>query len=184
VLHGRRIVLRARSAEDVEILLTELEDDVLGYSRTMGQAWRPHPHGINPPFAPREPKQENAVFTVALQDGGEVLGSCLLWSIDVHNRSAHVGLWLRPAARGQGYGTEVVQVFCHYAFSVLGLHRLQMETLIGNAAMLGAAKACGFTSEGTLRGASWVDGGFADEVVLGLLVEEWADRPGVVAPPS
>ena len=28
--------------------------------------------------------------------------------------------------------------------------------------------------EGTLRRSAWVDGAFADEVVLGLLATEWA----------
>ncbi|WP_328919562.1 GNAT family N-acetyltransferase [Streptomyces griseoaurantiacus] len=54
-----------------------------------------------------------------------------------------------------------------------------METLAHNAPMLAAAQRAGFTVEGTLRNAAWAYGGFADEVVLGLLVEEWtaAGRP-------
>jgi RimJ/RimL family protein N-acetyltransferase len=30
--------------------------------------------------------------------------------------------------------------------------------------------------EGTLRGAGWVNGEFTDEVILGLLADEWASR--------
>jgi RimJ/RimL family protein N-acetyltransferase len=56
---------------------------------------------------------------------------------------------------------------------VRGLQRLQIETLAENAAMLKAAARLGFTVEGTLRRAAWVYGAFVDEVVLGLLAEEW-----------
>jgi RimJ/RimL family protein N-acetyltransferase len=49
---------------------------------------------------------------------------------------------------------------------------LQVETLADNAAMIRAATRSGFVPEGTLRRAAWVNGDFADEVVLGLLATE------------
>jgi RimJ/RimL family protein N-acetyltransferase len=57
------------------------------------------------------------------------------------------------------------------------LHRLQLETLADNQAMLATATHCGFVIEGTARQAAWVDGAFVDEVVLGLLVDEWRALP-------
>jgi RimJ/RimL family protein N-acetyltransferase len=39
--------------------------------------------------------------------------------------------------------------------------------------MIAAATRAGFVLEGTVRKAAWVLGGFADEVILGLLAEEW-----------
>jgi RimJ/RimL family protein N-acetyltransferase len=58
----------------------------------------------------------------------------------------------------------------------LGLHRLQAETLAGNTAMIATATRAGFVQEGSLRSSAWVNGQFADEVVLGLLASEW--NPG------
>jgi RimJ/RimL family protein N-acetyltransferase len=40
--------------------------------------------------------------------------------------------------------------------------------------MLGVAARAGFTAEGTLRRASWANGRFVDEAVLGLLASEWS----------
>ncbi len=57
---------------------------------------------------------------------------------------------------------------------VRGLHRLQVETLASNTAMIRAASRAGFVQEGKLRRAAWVDGEFADEVILGLLAGDWA----------
>jgi RimJ/RimL family protein N-acetyltransferase len=178
VLHGPRVDLRARAESDVDTLHSELYDDVSVHARASGTAWRPHPHGVAPPFAPKEPSEQTAEFSVVVRDGGELLGAALLWGIDTHNRSAHLGLSLRPSCRGMGYGTEAVGVLCHYGFEVLGLHRLQLETLADNVAMVRTAIACGFQLEGTRRGSSWVEGRFLDDVTYGLLADEWTLRTG------
>jgi hypothetical protein len=78
---------------------------------------------------------------------------------------------LRPNRRG--LGTDVVRVLCHYGLVVRGLHRLQVETLADNAAMIRAATQAGFVTEATLRRSAWVNGDFVDEVILGLLASEW-----------
>jgi len=103
-----------------------------------------------------------------------------MWRLDPHNRSAHLGIALRPAFRGRGLGTDTVRVLCRYGFTMRGLHRLQIETLADNAAMLRTAEQAGFAREGTLRAAAWVSGEFADEVILGLLAADW--RRAEVAP--
>lgn len=110
-------------------------------------------------------------------DGGTLIGNAALWGIDNHSRFAHLGLGLLPAARGKGFGTDVVAVLCHYGFVVRGLQRLQIETLSDNAAMLRAAERNGFVREGVLRSAAWVLGEFLDEVLLGLLAQEWKPGP-------
>ena len=57
----------------------------------------------------------------------------------------------------------------------VGLHRLQVETLVDNAPMLAAAARLGFERDGVLRGAAWANGQFTDEAVLGLLASDWSD---------
>ena len=106
--------------------------------------------------------------------GSQLAGEALLWAIDLHNRSAHLGLSLRPAFRGRGLGADVVVALCEYGFAVRGLHRLQVDTLADNTAMIRAATRAGFVSEGRLRRAAWVNADFADEVILGLLATDWA----------
>jgi RimJ/RimL family protein N-acetyltransferase len=97
----------------------------------------------------------------------------LLWDIDVHQRTAHVGLGLLPEARGHGYGTDAIRVLCDYGFRLRGLARIGCETLATNAGMLAAARAAGFVQEGVLRSNALVDGQRVDEVLLGLLASEW-----------
>jgi len=80
---------------------------------------------------------------------------------------------LLPRFRGQGVSIDVLAVLSGYAFNVLGLNRLQIETDAENTAMLRAADRAGFIHEGIRRNANWADGAFRDEAVLGLLAGEW-----------
>ncbi|WP_210582504.1 GNAT family N-acetyltransferase [Streptomyces sp. GESEQ-4] len=175
MLRGSKVGLRARHEDDVPVLQAELGDDVVNASRAAGGPWLPiTPGSKESPFAVDGKKEEGRVpFSVVELDGGALVGVATLWGIDTHNRSAHVGLGLLPSARGKSYGTDVVAVLCHYGFVVRGLHRLQIETLSDNHAMLRAAERNGFVREGVLRSAAWVMGEFLDEVLLGLLVQEW-----------
>ncbi len=173
MLRAGKIGLRARDEADVPVLHAELYEDVAMRSQADSRPWRPIPAGSTSPYAIGELHDDVAIFSVVELAGGELAGDAVLWSIDLHNRMAHIGLGLRPAFRGRGLGTDVVRAMCEYGFSVRGLHRLQIETLVTNAAMIKAAERAGFTHEGTLRRAAWVTGEFLDEVIYGLLA---ADR--------
>jgi RimJ/RimL family protein N-acetyltransferase len=174
MLRGSTVGLRARHDEDIPILRAGLYDDVVNSSRAEGGPWRPiSPGSKDPRLVVDDKAQGHVPFSVVELEGGSLVGSATLWGIDTHNRFAHIGLGLLPAARGKGYGTDVVAVLCHYGFVVRGLHRLQIETLSDNAAMLGAAERNGFVREGVLRSSAWVMGEFLDEVLLGLLARDW-----------
>jgi RimJ/RimL family protein N-acetyltransferase len=180
MLCAGKVGLRARDEADVAILHAELYEDIATYMTADSRPWRPIPAGSSAsPYAIGEPGDDLALFSVVELArgelaGGELAGAALLWAIDPHNRTAHLGLSLRPSFRGRGLGTDVVLALCEYGFTVRGLHRLQVDTLASNAAMIRGAERAGFTLEGTLRGASWVNGEFVDEVILGLLASDWA----------
>jgi RimJ/RimL family protein N-acetyltransferase len=179
MLRGSKVGLRARHESDVPVLHSELHDDVATRSRSDSRPWRPTPPGsAASPYAITDPRDDAAPFSVVSLEDDELAGEALLWDIDTHNRSAHLGISLRPAFRGRGLGVDVVRVLCEYGFAVLGLQRLQLETLADNAAMIGAASRAGFTQEGTLRRAAWVNGEFLDEVIFGLLAGTWRSAKG------
>ncbi|MEL3945335.1 MULTISPECIES: GNAT family N-acetyltransferase [Streptomyces] len=174
MLKGGKVGLRARHEDDIPILQAELYDDVANHSRADTRPWRPITPGSTASKVVVDDEDERlAAFSVVELDSGTLVGSAELWHIDHHNRSAHIGVTLLPSSRGKGYGTDVVAVLCHYAFTVRGLRRVQIETLADNAAMLRAAERNGFVREGVLRSSAWVMGEFLDEVLLGLLAEEW-----------
>ncbi|MFM9442093.1 GNAT family N-acetyltransferase [Streptomyces acidiscabies] len=174
MLKGARVGLRARHEDDIPLLRTELFNDVVNSARADDKPWRPFsPDAKEPRLVVEEGTEDRVPFSVVELEGGTLIGVASLWGIDTHNRYAHVGVSLLPSARGKGYGTDVVATLCHYAFVVRSLHRLQVETLADNDAMLRAAERNGFVREGVLKSSAWVLGEFLDEVILGLLVEDW-----------
>ncbi|WP_155055376.1 GNAT family N-acetyltransferase [Streptomyces blattellae] len=174
MLRGSKVGLRARHEDDIPVLQAELHDDVVNASRAGGRPWRPiTPGSKDAQFAVDDKEQGHVPFSVVELDGGTLVGATQLWGIDTHNRSAHIGLGLLPSSRGKGYGTDVVAVLCHYGFVVRGLQRLQIETLSDNIAMQRSAERNGFVREGVLRSSAWVMGEFLDEVVFGLLAQDW-----------
>lgn len=177
MMRGERVGLRARYEADVPVLQA-LHDDVAGRMREDSRPWWPiAADSPQAPFAVAAPSDEVARFSVVELASEALVGAALLWGIDAHNRSAHLGISLLPDFRGHGLGSDVVRVLCEYGFAVRGLQRLQVDTLADNAAMISAATKAGFTLEGTLRSSAWVYSGFADSVVLGLLAGEWEPGP-------
>jgi len=179
MLRGELTLLRARAPEDIPVLHAELYEDVVMRVRADTRPWMPVPSGPASPFwvdpAAGEALRSAgaAIFSVVELATDELAGEALLWSIDQYNRSAHLGISLRPAFRGRGLGADVVRVLCRYGFAILGLHRLQLETLTDNHAMIKVATEAGFTQEGVTRGSGWVNGAFADCVIFGLLAAEF-----------
>lgn len=174
MIRSGSIGLRARHESDVQVLQSELYDDVVTRSRADSRPWQPiAPGSTHSPYTIAEPSDGAACFSVVELSAQELAGEALLWGIDSHNRTAHLGISLRPDFRGRNLGTDVVRALCEYGFVVRGLQRLQIETLSDNLPMIKAATRSGFTLEGTLRRSAWVYGAFADEAILGLLSEEW-----------
>lgn len=169
MIRGEKVLLRARTQADVAILHAELYEDVATRARADTRPWVPL--AADSPSAPYRVHDatDAALFSVEEIESGDLAGEALLWGIDNHNRSAHVGISLRPAFRGRGLAVETLALLVRYGFGIRGLHRLQMETLASNKAMVAAALRAGFEREGQLRDAAWVDGGFEDELILGLL---------------
>ncbi|MDA3642516.1 GNAT family N-acetyltransferase [Saccharopolyspora indica] len=174
MLRGNKVLLRARRADDIPILHAGLQEDVVNSSRAAVGPWRPiAAPSEHSPFVVDDKKEDLVHFSVVALDSEELVGTATLWGIDTHSRFAHIGMGLLPTARGKGYGTDVVAVLCHYGFAQRGLNRLQIETLSDNVAMQRAAERNGFTREGVTRSSAWVLGEFMDEILFGLLVDEW-----------
>jgi len=182
VLHGELVTLRELRRDDLPVLLGVVADPD-GYALVNTGPWVPVTLARRQAEFDRRQERDDdpdAVrFAIQRRDdpAGRCLGSALVWGIDVHNRTAHLGLSLTAQSRGKGLGRDTVRVLCRYAFEVRGLHRVSLETLGTNTAMRSAALACGFVEEGTLREAAWVMGRRVDEVVYGLLDAQWRAAP-------
>jgi RimJ/RimL family protein N-acetyltransferase len=182
MLKGRLVGLREHRREDIEALF-ELDTDAEHVSLADSNPFQPRSLAATQADYDKrqtEPDPKSAFFTIQRLDDedGAAIGDVGLWMIDMHHRSAHVGISLLPSARGQGFGRDALEVICRFGFEIRGLERLSLETLAINAAMQATAGACGFVEEGRLRRAAWYLGRRVDDVLFGLLADEWQARQG------
>ncbi len=70
---------------------------------------------------------------------------------------------------GRGYVTESVQLLVDYLFATKKQHRIHLVIVPENLASRRIAEKCGFTLEGTVRGAFFNDGRNQDVVLYSLL---------------
>jgi RimJ/RimL family protein N-acetyltransferase len=175
MLRGEMTGLRAHTEADIEILEAELLSDVMTRVRSDSRPWRPvTPGSADSPYRNAVDPATVVRFSVVELATGELAGEAVMFEIDLHNRNAHIGLALRPAFRGRHLGTDLVRVLCRYGFEIRGLHRLQVDTLTDNHAMISAATRAGFVTEGVQRQVGWVNGAFADGMLLSQLATEWS----------
>ncbi|ORY47186.1 acyl-CoA N-acyltransferase [Leucosporidium creatinivorum] len=183
--HSSRLVYRASYKADFEWLVGEVLADPNNIMRGNGSACRPmgdvH-RGDNVKFAefldscltsiviclPKSAEEP----TVA----GERVGWMCLEGVDargLHHRKSHFGISMLASAQGKGYGTEALTWLVEQAFLRYGLNKVEIAVFAWNVEALKSYKKVGFVQEGLLRKSMWQEGAFRDEVLLGMLAEEW-----------
>ncbi len=103
-----------------------------------------------------------------------MLGVVTLHSFAWRHQRTEVGFWLIPAERGAGIGTEAVTLCVDWAFTGLGMRRVEMTTLPALAPVLAIAERLGFRHEGVMRERELENGERLDVVMLGILQDEWS----------
>ncbi|MEU9452049.1 GNAT family N-acetyltransferase [Streptomyces sp. NPDC048277] len=99
-----------------------------------------------------------APFRITDAESGTTLGHIGINMIDRVSRSARVGYWVLPEARGRRVATRALVLAARWTFTELGLHRLELGHALGHEASCRIAQTCGFPYEGTLRGAMFEAG--------------------------
>ncbi|RKT57539.1 GNAT family N-acetyltransferase [Saccharothrix australiensis] len=98
-------------------------------------------------------------FSWAVRDaGGALAGEVGLRDVNPRDRAVSVFCWTAAAHRGRGVAATALTAALRYAFDVAGAHRVGYRHAAGNHGSRRVAEKCGFTLEGTSRGAELVDG--------------------------
>jgi RimJ/RimL family protein N-acetyltransferase len=177
---GERVVLRAYERDDVRAMWEAAQS-----SDGRGEAlrdWRKPPQSLE--IMEREFEANAAdppadVLEFIIQADGRVVGDIDLFQIEERNRCAMVGIGIwRAEDRGKGYGYDALRTLVAWAFDHLNMHRIELRCDPENAPARQIYERCGFVAEGTLRKRHFELGGYHDELIMGLLREDFDARPG------
>lgn len=145
-------------------------------------------------LAPWEPARNDDFHTLARHeaflneekrkmDGGELLKLCiclreapqtLIGSISLLNivrgafHSCHLGYRLDGALTRQGYMTEGLRAVIAHAFGAMGLHRIEANIILHNAASLSLVEKLGFYHEGLAPKYLKINGCWEDHIHMVL----------------
>jgi ribosomal-protein-alanine N-acetyltransferase len=103
-----------------------------------------------------------------------VMGSCGFFKFDEAFQRAETGYELARAYWRQGVMREALHAIITFAFSEMGLKRIEAVVDDTNEPSKALLRSLGFSHEGTLRKRFFFQGRFWDEHYFGLLQEEWA----------
>lgn len=117
----------------------------------------------------------------AIEADGKFIGQCGLRQpdglVDGTAQVYELGITIGDKAYwGRGYGRDAVRVLLDYAFRLRNAHKVWLKVNASNARAIGAYRACGFVEEGRLRRHVWGDGLYDDQLLMGILREEWEAR--------
>ncbi|WP_030682516.1 GNAT family N-acetyltransferase [Streptomyces rimosus] len=92
-------------------------------------------------------------FAVTDRADGTLIGAVGLFdlTLDTEERRAEIGYWAARERRGKGCTTEAVREVTRWAFTDLGVERLEWVTEAGNVGSRAVALKAGFVMEGTQR---------------------------------
>jgi RimJ/RimL family protein N-acetyltransferase len=114
---------------------------------------------------------EAAEFTVYDRTDDVPVGFAGVFSINHTHGTAEFGVAIGER-RGQGLGTEATRLVLDYAFTVLHLRNVLLETLDWNAAGIAAYERAGFRHVGVRRGAQLSRGKPANVVLMDAVPDD------------
>jgi len=111
-----------------------------------------------------------------IEHGGRIVGTARLHSLVREDRRARYAIGLfHPDFLGRGVGTEATKLVLQFAFRQLGLHRIDLRVLAHNERAIRCYRTCGFVEEGRERETALIDGIWHDDIIMGMLEDEFAE---------
>lgn len=182
-LSNERIVLRAFRLEDADEVY-----EAVCESKSQLARWLPWCHadyGKNDTLEFLNHRGEafrrdgEHAFAIVERTTGRFVGATGINQIDRANRRANLGYWLRTSATGLGYATQGALLVARWAFSQLGLERIEIVAVTDNVTSQRVAVRAGAKHEGLARRRLRVGDEQCDAVVFSLVPSDLPDDNGV-----
>jgi RimJ/RimL family protein N-acetyltransferase len=174
-LAGEKVILRGFEREDIR-MMWEAAQSADGRGELL-RDWLKPPRSLEEMEREFESKAADppaGMIEFIIQADGRVVGDLDLFQIEDRNRCAMVGIGIwRVEDRGKGYGYDALRTVVRWAFDHLNLHRIELSCDPQNAPARRIYEKCGFVVEGTRRRRHYERGDYHDELIMGLLREEF-----------
>jgi [ribosomal protein S5]-alanine N-acetyltransferase len=176
MLRGQNVVLRELRASDAPSLFAMLTTEevsrfispppstVEGFERFISWTLRQRAAGAY------------ACFAVTLQGHDTAIGIFQIRETEPGFRSAEWGFAIGSPFWGTGVFQDGAQLVLDFAFTTIGVHRLEARAAVRNGRGNGALRKMGAVQEGLLRQSFRKNGEYLDQTLWTLLEDDWHER--------
>lgn len=164
-LQGSLVTLRPVSPADIPELAR------IRAAPEVARWWR---GGEDMAAAVAEDLAEEGTETFVVEHDGRVAGA-IQWHAEEEPDYRHAGIdiYIDPAVRGRGLGTDAVRTLARHLTVDLGHHRLVIDPAADNAAAIRSYSKVGFRPVGVMRNYErGLDGTWHDGLLMDLLADE------------
>jgi len=176
MIRGERIALRPVDPEhDLEACFQWFNDPEV--TRHLGRVDPPITRTQEREVLARQTDPDRGAFFAIEAEDGTFIGTCAILGIWHRTRTGNVGIAIGDKRYwSRGYGTDALRTLCAYGFVELNLQRIGLRLDATNERARRCYEKCGFQVEGRLRRAAYSQGRYVDELVMGVLREEFFER--------
>jgi len=163
-LETERLILRRFTVEDADVMFRNWAADpkVAEY-----MTWYPHEsvdvtRELVASWVEDYAKVNNYFWCIVLREIGEPIGSISVSGGNEAAFSAEIGYGMSRAHWGKGIMLEALRAVIRFLFAEVGFYRIHAKHDVRNPKSGRVMEKCGMQYEGTLRGAYYNKGQFAD----------------------
>jgi len=175
VIIGERVRLRAMEKEDLPVFVRWFNDPEVRchldmvVPLSMGQEEKWYADMLS------RPPEEQPLCIEIKQDGEwSHIGNLGLMNFNHHDRSAELGISIGGKSFwGKGYGTDAIRLLVNYGFRELNLNRIYLRVIETNPRGKRCYEKVGFSVDGRLREARYLNGKYVDVFIMSILKKEW-----------
>jgi len=173
VLTGQQVVLRELRTSDAPSLLAMLSTEevsrfispppttVEGFERFIAWTHRMRTAGTY------------ACFAVTIKGHDTAIGIFQVRELEPGFGTAEWGFAIGSPFWGTGVFQQGAELVLEFAFETLGVHRLEARCAVKNGRGNGALRKLGAVQEGVLRKSFLKDGQYLDQVLYGIIEDDW-----------
>jgi RimJ/RimL family protein N-acetyltransferase len=171
---GQKVRLREYRKEDIERALLYVNDSEVKKLLTPGIPYLNTLEDERKWVEGLSASKDNYSFAIETLEDGKYIGGCGLNSIDWKNSVAVVGIFIGDKNYwGKGYGTDAMEVLIRFIFEQMNIHKVKLNVFSYNERAIKSYEKCGFKVEGVIRQEIFRDGRYYDDIIMGLLKEEY-----------
>lgn len=113
-------------------------------------------------------------FAIETIEDEKYIGGCGINNVDWKNSVAEIGIFIgNKDYWGKGYGTDAMQVLIKFIFNEMNINKIKLQVFSFNERAIKCYEKCGFMVEGVLRQEIFRNGRYHDDIVMGLLRDDY-----------